>query len=147
MPNDKPGLIGKEIRIKGKVRGKEDLTIEGRVEGNIALEDNHLLVERSAVLQANAQVRNITIKGELHGNTDASDKVEMSNTAKIVGDIKTPRLVITSGARFRGNVDMEVPLPAGLLDPPPTGKSKKDKDKYKAEAASEPEPVQDEAWH
>ena len=147
--SDKPGLIGKAIRIKGKLRGREDLIIEGRVDGNIALEEHHLFVEPSAVLQANAQVNNITIKGEMHGNTDASDKVEIKASAKIIGDIKTPRLVITSGARFRGNVDMEVKLPAGLLDEKPVVLASSNKKKNKAQEDPAPhDPIQqDEAWH
>ena len=146
MSAEKPGLIGKAIRIKGKLRGREDLVVEGRVDGNIALEDHHLFVEPSAVLHANAQVNNITVKGEMHGNTDASDKVEIKATAKILGDIKTPRLVINSGARFRGNVDMEVALPAGLLDEKPAAVAGKKKGKAQEEAPA-PEPVHDEAWH
>lgn len=158
---DKPGLIGKAIRIKGELRGLEDLVIEGKVEGNIALRKHHLFVERSAVINANTQVDNITIKGELSGNTDAADKVEVTGTAKLVGDIKTPRLVIKSGARVRGSVDMAVELPEGLLDgsSDPVSLASKGKGKGKGnkqesesivhETTDAPEATEasDEAWH
>lgn len=109
-----PGLIGKAIRIKGELHGEEDLIIEGRVEGTISLKSNHLILERSAVITAHVEVQNVTIKGEMNGNTTASDKVEITSDAKVVGDIKAPRIVMEEGARFRGAVQMDVKLPAGL---------------------------------
>jgi len=109
------GVIGKGIRIKGELRGEEDLAVEGRVEGTIALKHNHLIVENSAVITADVDVQNITIKGEMRGNTAASDKVEISTEAKVIGDIRAPRIVMEEGARFRGVVEMDVKLPPGLL--------------------------------
>lgn len=107
--------LGKAIRIKGEVIGEEDLVIEGQVEGTISLRQNHLTLERSAVINAHVEVQNITIKGEMVGNTSASDKVEITAEAKVMGDIKSPRLVMEDGARFRGAVEMDVKLPQGLL--------------------------------
>lgn len=118
--DSKPGVIGKGIRIKGQLRGGEDLIIEGKVEGVVALVDNHLILERTSEISANVEVKNITVKGEMLGNAVASDKVEISTEAKMKGDIKAPRLVVEEGAKFRGAVDMEVPLPEGLLDEPAT---------------------------
>jgi len=108
------GLIGKAIRIKGELYGEEDLAIEGKVEGTIALRKNHLTLERSAVIIANVEVENITIKGRMNGNTSASNKVEITADAKVVGDVKAPRVVMAEGASFRGSVEMEVKLPPGV---------------------------------
>jgi cytoskeletal protein CcmA (bactofilin family) len=109
-----PGLIGKAIRIKGELHGEEDLVIEGKVEGTIALKKNHLILERSAVITAHVEVQNVTIKGSMNGNTNASNKVEITADAKVIGDIKAPRVVMEEGAKFRGTVDMEVKLPPGV---------------------------------
>ena len=110
------GLIGKAIRIKGALRGEEDLVIEGRVDGTISLTKNHLTLEKSAIITARMDVENVTIRGELHGNTSAADKVAITTGAKVIGDIKAPRLVMEEGAKFRGVVEMDVKLPPGLLD-------------------------------
>ena len=59
-------------------------------------------------------MENITIKGQMNGNTSTSDRVEITADAKVVGDIKAPRVVMAEGARFRGAVDMDVKLPTGL---------------------------------
>ena len=109
-----PGLIGKAIRIKGELHGEEDLVIEGKVEGTIALKKNHLILERSAVITAHVEVQNVTIKGSMNGNTSASNKVEITADAKVIGDIKAPRITMEEGAKFRGMVDMDVKLPPGL---------------------------------
>ena len=107
------GVIGKGIVIKGELHGEEDLVIEGRVEGSIALK-KHLIVETTGVVMADVQTENITIKGEMNGNMVASDKVEITAEARVIGDIKAPRVVIDDGARYRGNVEMAVEIPGGI---------------------------------
>lgn len=114
---ERSGTIGKGIRIKGKLRGGEDLTIEGRVEGTISLSENHLLLERSAAIEAQIDGKNVTVRGEVRGNMQATEKVEVCSDARVQGDIKAPRLVMQEGARFRGLVEMDVPLPPDLLEP------------------------------
>jgi cytoskeletal protein CcmA (bactofilin family) len=114
MSTGNPGLIGKAIRIKGELHGEEDLVIEGKVEGTISLKKNHLTLERSAVITAHVEVENITIKRQMNGNTSASNRVEITADAKVVGDIKAPRIVMAEGAKFRGAVEMDVKLPANI---------------------------------
>jgi cytoskeletal protein CcmA (bactofilin family) len=108
------GLIGKGIRIKGVVRGKEDLVVEGEVEGSVTLPEHHLLLEQPSRTTAELKARNATIRGRHRGNAEAVDKIEITAEAVMIGDLRAPRLVIREGARFRGMVDMEVPLPPGL---------------------------------
>jgi cytoskeletal protein CcmA (bactofilin family) len=115
MSTGNPVLIGKAIRIKGEIVGEEDLIIEGKVEGTIALRKNHLILERSAQITAHVEVENITIRGQMSGNTTASNRVEVTSEAQVVGDIRAPRVVMAEGAKFRGAVEMDVKLPAGLL--------------------------------
>jgi cytoskeletal protein CcmA (bactofilin family) len=106
-------VIGEGIQIRGTLSGSGDLVIEGRVEGHIALED-HLTVEDSGTVIADVETRELTVNGEMSGNIEASQRVSMSDSAKVVGDIKAPRVVIQDGARFRGNIEMDVPLPPGI---------------------------------
>ena len=102
---DTAGVIGMGLFIKGELRGEEDLIIEGRVEGEIALK-KHLVIESTGVILADIQTENITIKGEMRGNMKASQKVEIHADARVVGDISAPRVVIEPGARFKGHIDM-----------------------------------------
>ncbi len=53
--------------------------------------------------------------GTLNGNVETADRIDIRKEAKLVGDIKTARIVIEDGAYFKGNVDIiraEVPRPA-----------------------------------
>lgn len=104
------GIIGRGITIRGTLSGGADLTIEGRVEGHIALK-NHLTIEPSGTVQAEVKVENLTIHGEMVGDITANDRVSISTSAKVKGDIRAPRVVIEDGARFNGSIDMDVKLP------------------------------------
>jgi len=75
---------------------------------------NHLTLEQSSVIKADVEVQNVTIKGQMNGNTKASSKVEITADAKIIGDIRAPRVVMEEGAKFRGAVEMDVKLPPGV---------------------------------
>ena len=110
---DATGVIGKGIEIKGTLSGAGDLVVEGKVEGQISLK-NMLTIEESGEVRADVEVVSITVNGRMAGNVEASDKVQVSSTARMVGDIKAPRVVLEDGARFKGSIEMDVKLPEGL---------------------------------
>ena len=98
-------IIGPSILINGKLSGDEDLTVRGRVEGELSLTKT-LIVEPSGVVKANVQVRNAIISGVVVGNISATESVELTREGRMVGDIHSPRVIIVDGASFRGRVDM-----------------------------------------
>jgi cytoskeletal protein CcmA (bactofilin family) len=116
MADKEPCLIGSKITIRGQVSGNQDLIVEGRIEGRISLE-NRLTVEESGSIEADLEVVDASFKGEVRGDVSASRSAVLHPTARVVGNIRAPRLVIEEGARFSGNVDMEVELPAGVRGP------------------------------
>jgi cytoskeletal protein CcmA (bactofilin family) len=67
------------------------------------------------VVQADIEAERLTIKGEMSGNISASDQVAILTNAKVMGDIKAPVVIIEDGAGFKGNIDMDVDLPEGVL--------------------------------
>ena len=58
--------------------------------------------------------RKLPSKGELRGQVIASKAAILHNTARVVGSLRSPRIVIEEGARFSGNIEMDVELPAGV---------------------------------
>jgi len=98
--------IGQSLFIKGEVSGSEDLTVEGRVEGRIDLKDHNLTIGPNGRVHAEIHAKNISIVGEVTGNVAADEKVEVSDTGRLVGDIRAPRISISDGAQFKGSVDM-----------------------------------------
>ena len=99
-------VIGKTIVIDGEITGEEDLTIRGTVKGRVKLSAS-LYVENSGTVEADIETDNVEISGNVTGNIQASDKVELTADGRMVGDIKAPRILIADGAIFKGNVDME----------------------------------------
>jgi len=99
--------IGQTIFIKGELTGTEDLTIEGRVEGKIELKDHNLTIGPNGKIKADVYAKSIVITGEVLGNAYASEKVEITNSGVLKGDVISPRIVISDGAQFKGSVDMD----------------------------------------
>src|SRR5229473_5534963 len=102
-------MIGKSVMIKGQIFSREDLTIDGEVEGSVELQEHRLTVGPHGKLQAGVKAREIIVLGAIHGNVDASDKIDIRKDAKLVGDIKTARIVIEDGAYFKGSIDIARP--------------------------------------
>jgi cytoskeletal protein CcmA (bactofilin family) len=107
-------VIGPSILINGKLTGDEDLTVRGRVEGELSLSKT-LIVETSGIVKANVSVRNAIVSGVVVGNITATESVELTREGRMVGDINSPRVIIVDGASFRGHVDM------GNAEPRPQG--------------------------
>ena len=99
--------IGKSIVIKGELCGNEDLTIDGKVEGKVSLQDHNLTVGKHGQLQAELVAKRVIILGQVKGNVSASERVEILEGGRLEGDISSPRLSISDGAHFRGKVDMD----------------------------------------
>jgi cytoskeletal protein CcmA (bactofilin family) len=108
-------VIGPSILINGKLTGDEDLTVRGRVEGELSLTKT-LIVEPSGVVKANVAVKNAVVSGVVVGNIQATESVELTHEGRMVGDIRAPRVIIVDGASFRGRIDMGE-LPPGRTLP------------------------------
>lgn len=104
---DSTAIIGQLIFIKGELTGKEDLTIDGNVEGKIELKENHLTIGPGGKIKADLTAKTVTIVGEVFGNVFAKEKVEIKETGKLLGNITAPRIAISEGALFSGTVDMQ----------------------------------------
>lgn len=98
-------VIGPSIVINGKLTGDEDLTVRGRLEGELSL-SRTLIVEPSGVVKANVNVKNAVISGAVVGNVDAVESVELTKEGRMVGDIRSPRVILVDGASLRGRIDM-----------------------------------------
>jgi cytoskeletal protein CcmA (bactofilin family) len=98
--------LGKSVIVKGQIFSREDLTIDGEVEGTVELQEHRLTVGPNGKVLATVKAREIVVLGTIHGNVEASDKIDIRKEAKLVGDIKTARIVIEDGAYFKGNIDI-----------------------------------------
>ena len=106
MESKGSAVLGKSVIIKGQIVSREDLTIDGEVEGTVELQEHRLTVGPNGRVSATVHAREIVVLGTIHGNVDASDKIDLRKEAKLVGDIRTARIVIEDGAYFKGNIDI-----------------------------------------
>ena len=108
VPDSEPrNNIGKAVKVVGQIFTKEDLFVDGDVEGTIESQENKITVGPNGRVQAAIRAREVIILGQVQGNVDAADKVDIRKDAKLVGDITTARISIEDGALFKGSIDIK----------------------------------------
>jgi cytoskeletal protein CcmA (bactofilin family) len=99
-------VLGKSVIVKGQIFSREDLTIDGEVEGTVELQEHRLTVGPNGKVSASIKAREVVVLGTVHGNVETTDRIDIRKEARLVGDIKTARIVIEDGAYFKGNIDI-----------------------------------------
>jgi len=99
-------LIGKSFVIKGQVSCDGDLYIDGQVEGSVDPKGNRLTIGPDGRLKANVTARAVVVRGRLEGNIQASERVDLKQSAVVVGDIVTQSISIESGAHIKGSIEV-----------------------------------------
>jgi cytoskeletal protein CcmA (bactofilin family) len=101
--------IGKAVKIVGQIYSKEDLYIDGEIEGTVEALEHKLTIGPHGAVHAGIKARDVVALGSITGNVEASDKIEIHKEAKLVGDIRTSRIIIEDGAYFKGSIDIVKP--------------------------------------
>ena len=99
--------IGKSVVIKGELSCSEDLYIDGQVEGTIDAKGNRLTIGPHGRVKANVIACAVVVQGKLEGNIQASDRVDLKQSAVVMGDIATHRISIDEGAYFKGSLNIQ----------------------------------------
>jgi cytoskeletal protein CcmA (bactofilin family) len=105
--------IGSGARIRGRIQGDGDLTIEGTVEGEIAVR-GALTIAEGASVTSDVEAQEVTIAGALEGNVNASGQVRVAVGARVHGDLRGKSVAIDEGAEYAGRLDCEFDLPPEL---------------------------------
>lgn len=98
--------IGRSLVIRGELTGTEDLFIEGQVDGKIDLPDHDLTTGPESRVHATISAKAVVVLGEISGDIAASEKVELTETSRVTGDIIAPSLTIADGACLIGAVNI-----------------------------------------
>jgi len=115
-------VIGRSVTIQGDVTGKEDVYVDGVVEGTIALPENRLTVGPNAQVRADVKAREVIIHGFVEGNVLALGRIELRETAVVKGDLRAERLSIEENASMEGRVELvESAQPEPAAQPDRTG--------------------------
>jgi cytoskeletal protein CcmA (bactofilin family) len=79
--------------------------------------DHRITVGPNGKVQASVKAREIVVLGTINGNVEAADKIDIRKEARLVGDIKTSRIVIEDGAYFKGSIDITKSEPKQVKQP------------------------------
>ena len=112
-PDNRGGAatVGKAVKVIGQIFSREDLYVDGDVEGTIEALEHKLTIGPNGTVQAAVKAREVVVLGAIKGNVDATDKIEIRKDAKLTGDIRTARIIIEDGAYFKGSIDIVKPEP------------------------------------
>lgn len=100
----KESLIAADLSIEGKIQGSGHVRIAGRFKGDVHVE-GALTVEVGAKVHGGVRARKVVVAGELEGNIESAQRVELLQGGQIVGDVKAGTITVAAGARMRGQVD------------------------------------------
>ncbi len=103
----KAAVIGAGISISGEISGSENLLIEGRVDGKVNLSGNDVTIGKSGHVIADVNAKTIRVAGEVNGDLKAKERVVISGTGNVRGNVVAPRVVLEDGAIFKGSIDMD----------------------------------------
>jgi cytoskeletal protein CcmA (bactofilin family) len=94
--------IGEESFFEGKFSIRGSLRIDGRFEGQALLVDQ-LQVGPKGRVKTNIVATSIVVEGLVLGNMSATRRILLLSTARVLGDLKTPELIIQDGVILEGH--------------------------------------------
>jgi cytoskeletal protein CcmA (bactofilin family) len=99
-------ILGPTLRFRGELSAQEDLIIQGSVEGSIT-HTQSLTVGTDGSMKGDIRARVIVVDGKVEGDLYATESVNIRATAKVKGNVFAPRVGITEGAFFQGQIEMQ----------------------------------------
>src|SRR5215207_10100530 len=100
------GFVGHGTTLTGETNFQMMLRVDGHLTGTIMSDGGTLIVGTNGQVDANISVGVATINGVVNGDVIATEKIQLGRTARVMGNIATPRLVIEEGALFEGGCSM-----------------------------------------
>jgi cytoskeletal protein CcmA (bactofilin family) len=99
-------VLGPTLRFRGELSAQEDLIVQGSVEGSIT-HTQSLTVGTDGTMKGDIRARVIVVDGKIEGDMYATESVTIRATAKVKGNVFAPRVAITDGAFFQGQIEMQ----------------------------------------
>lgn len=100
----KESVIAADLTIEGKIEGSGHVRLAGRFKGDVNVQGD-LTIELGAKLNGGVKARKVIIAGELEGNIDAAERVELLDSGTMMGDIKAGTVTVAAGSKMRGQVE------------------------------------------
>ncbi len=97
--------LSADVEIKGSIKFQNDLTIDGKVEGEIT-SAGVLTIGENAEIRGEVKTKSVTVYGKVTGNITVDERCELKSRAQLHGDLKAARLIIEEGATFVGKSEV-----------------------------------------
>lgn len=97
--------LGADTVLKGTLRFRESVEISGKLEGKIIAE-GYLFVRDGAEIRADIRAQDIIVAGTVHGNIEALHRLEILETGRIYGNVRTAQFRVADGVIFEGKCEM-----------------------------------------
>jgi cytoskeletal protein CcmA (bactofilin family) len=98
-------FLGQGAEFVGKLIFKGSVRIDGNFQGEI-FGQGSLVVGQGATVNANIAVKSVYISGDVQGNIEVNEKMNIHSTGKFSGDVRTPVFIMEEGAFFDGRSHM-----------------------------------------
>lgn len=98
-------ILSADVEIKGSIKFQNELTVDGKVEGEIT-SAGVLTVGENSEIKGEIKTKSVTVLGKVHGNITVEERCELKARAVLYGDLKATRLVIEEGATFVGKSEV-----------------------------------------
>lgn len=100
----KETVIAAGLTFEGKIDGSGHVRISGRFKGDVHV-DGSLTVESGAHLAGSVRAGSVVVAGEIEGNIEGAQRVELHQSGIVNGDISAGSLTVADGARMRGRAE------------------------------------------
>ncbi len=100
------GFVGHGTTLTGETQFQAMLRVDGHLIGTVSSETGTLIIGTNGKVEANILVAAAIINGSVHGDIIATEKLQLGRTARVLGNIQSPRLVVEEGAILEGSCSM-----------------------------------------
>ena len=100
------GFVGHGTTLTGETNFQAMLRVDGHLLGTVSSESGTLLVGTNGQVDANVAVSTAIVNGQVNGDIVATERIQLGRTARVIGNIQTPRLVLEDGAILEGSCAM-----------------------------------------
>ena len=100
------GFVGGGTVLTGETTFDAMLRIDGHLKGTVSSENGSLIIGSTGQVDADIMVASAVINGAVNGDIVTSEKLTLGRTARVVGNVHAPRLIIEDGATLEGSCSM-----------------------------------------
>lgn len=100
------GFVGHGTTLTGETEFHAMLRVDGHLIGTVTSESGTLIIGTNGQVDANILVAAAMINGTVNGDILATEKLQLGRTARVMGNIQSPRLIVEEGAILEGSCSM-----------------------------------------